>query len=199
MRPVAGRRVWKAGFGKFLFRHKVLHKMQMAVRSTRAETFWILPIYIQFRAGKRPAYWECVLTLRPNSLHLLHRPAGSLWAARSRNSYQVWRPHFQTWRCRSKTAETPERNAKREFIIERLKSIFVTSFLLEVWQDVCSQVCVYPVSVDYSHAARVGANPLLFDVVEHVNEQRAVHLVGQVDGRVALRKTHLKHRKDMNH
>lgn len=143
MRPVAGRRVWKAGFGKFLFRHKVLHKMQMAVRSTRAETFWILPIYIQFRAGKRPAYWECVLTLRPNSLHLLHRPAGSLWAARSRNSYQVWRPHFQTWRCRSKTAETPERNAKREFIIERLKSIFVSSFLLEVWQErVLSGVCL---------------------------------------------------------
>lgn len=52
----------------------------------------------------------------------------------------------------------------------------------------CSLVCVYPVSVDDSQAAGVGANPLLFDVVEHVDEQRAVHLVGQVDGRVALRK-----------
>lgn len=49
---------------------------------------------------------------------------------------------------------------------------------------------VYPVSVDDPHAARVGANPLLFDVVEHVDEQRAVHLVSQVDGRVTLKKKH---------
>ena len=48
-------------------------------------------------------------------------------------------------------------------------------------------VCVYPVSVDDPQAARVGANPLLFDVVEHVDEQRAVHLVGQVDGGVTLK------------
>lgn len=54
----------------------------------------------------------------------------------------------------------------------------------------CPLVCVYSVSVEDPQAARVGANPLLFDVVEHVDEQRAVHLVGQVDGRVTLRKKH---------
>lgn len=50
-----------------------------------------------------------------------------------------------------------------------------------------SLVSVYPVSVHDSQASGVGANPLLFDVVENVDEQRAVHLVGQVDGRLALR------------
>lgn len=55
---------------------------------------------------------------------------------------------------------------------------------------VCSLVSVYPVSVDDPQAARVGPNPLLFDVVEHVDEQRAVHLMGQVDGCVTLKKQH---------
>lgn len=52
----------------------------------------------------------------------------------------------------------------------------------------CVCVCAraYSVSVDEPQAARAGPNPLLFDVVEHVDEQRAVHLVGQVDGRVTL-------------
>ena len=50
-----------------------------------------------------------------------------------------------------------------------------------------SLLSVYPVSVHDSQAAGVGANPLLFDVVEHVDEQRAVNLVSQVDRCVALR------------
>lgn len=50
----------------------------------------------------------------------------------------------------------------------------------------CACACTYPVSVEEPQAARAGANPLLLDVVEHVDEQRAVHLVGQVDGRVTL-------------
>lgn len=54
---------------------------------------------------------------------------------------------------------------------------------------VWSLVSAYPVSVDDPQAARVGANPLLFDAVEHVDEQRAVHLVGQIDGRVTLETT----------
>lgn len=49
-------------------------------------------------------------------------------------------------------------------------------------------LCVYPVSVDDPQAARIGANPLLFDVVQHVDEQRAVHLVGQVDRRMTLQR-----------
>lgn len=56
--------------------------------------------------------------------------------------------------------------------------------------DVC--VCVstaHPVSIDDPQAARVGANPLLFDVVEHVNEQGTVDLVGQVNGRVTLKRS----------
>ena len=55
--------------------------------------------------------------------------------------------------------------------------------------DVCDEWPLAPahlVSVHEPQAARVGANPLLFDVVEHVHQQRAVHLVGQVDGRVTL-------------
>lgn len=53
-------------------------------------------------------------------------------------------------------------------------------------------VCVptaHPVSIDDPQAARVGANPLLFDVVEHVNEQRTADLVGQVNGRVTLKRS----------
>lgn len=54
----------------------------------------------------------------------------------------------------------------------------------------CVRVCsAHPVSVDDPQAARVGADPLLFDVVEHVNEQRTVDLVGQVDGRVTLKRS----------
>ena len=53
---------------------------------------------------------------------------------------------------------------------------------------VSPSVSVYPVSVNNPQTARVGANPLLFHMVKHVDEQRAVHLVGQVDGRVTLRK-----------
>lgn len=55
--------------------------------------------------------------------------------------------------------------------------------------------CAHLVSVHDPQAARVGANPLLFDVVEHVDEQRAVHLVGQVDGRVTLEKKHHDNQK----
>lgn len=55
---------------------------------------------------------------------------------------------------------------------------------------VWSAVCVYPVSVDDPQAARVGANPVLFDVVEHVDEQRAVNLVGQVNRSVTLKRKH---------
>lgn len=55
---------------------------------------------------------------------------------------------------------------------------------------------VYPVSVDDPQAARVGANPLLFDMVEHVDEQRAVHLVSQIDGCVTLKYKHQKQHED---
>lgn len=46
---------------------------------------------------------------------------------------------------------------------------------------------MYPVSVDEPQAARAGADPLLLDVVEHVDEQRTVHLMGQIDGRLTLK------------
>lgn len=90
MRAVAGRRDWKAGFGKFLFGHK--HVL--------LNGYWMENI-------KRTAQGECVLTLRPHWSQLSHRPAGSLWATRTLSSYQLWRPHFQTWQCRAKTAERP--------------------------------------------------------------------------------------------
>lgn len=57
----------------------------------------------------------------------------------------------------------------------------------------------YPVTVDEPQAARVGASPLLFDVGEHVDEQRAVHLAGQVDGRVTLRKEQQTRNKHTQH
>ena len=74
-------------------------------------------------------------------------------------------------------------------------------FDLKFYAGLCVvfSVCLYPVSVDDSDAARVGANPLLFDAVEHVDEQRAVHLVGQVDGRVTLKTNHRQPREDTHH
>lgn len=46
----------------------------------------------------------------------------------------------------------------------------------------------YPVSVDEPLAARAGAEPLLAGVFQHVHQQGAVHLVGEVKGRVTLRR-----------
>lgn len=57
----------------------------------------------------------------------------------------------------------------------------------------------YPVSVHDSQAARVGTKPLPFDLIEHVHEQRAVHLVSQVDGCVTLKKNIKNPMKKMNH
>lgn len=45
----------------------------------------------------------------------------------------------------------------------------------------------YPVFVHYPQAAGVGTDPLLLYVVEHVDEQGTVHLVGQANRSVALR------------
>ena len=44
----------------------------------------------------------------------------------------------------------------------------------------------YPVLGEDFEARGVGFDPLLFDVVEHVNKKGAVHLVCQFDRRVTL-------------
>lgn len=49
-------------------------------------------------------------------------------------------------------------------------------------------VLFYPVSVDEPLAARARLQPLLAGVFQHVHQQWAVHLVGEVQGRVTLRR-----------
>lgn len=69
------------------------------------------------------------------------------------------------------------------------KAILKTSFQITML-NASFPVRPYPVSVEEAQTARAGANPLLFDVAEHVDEQRAVHLVSQVDRCVTLRAKH---------
>lgn len=80
--------------------------------------------------------------------------------------------------------KTLKRKNKDKTMSQQSKSNLLVLISVHVWSG---DLIFYLISDNKAHTAGIGASSLLFDDIQHVDEQRAVHLVGQVHGGVTLR------------